>query len=119
MLAVRMSVLYPGGERKRFDHAYYADIHMPLAAHLLDPLHYEVDRGIAGGIPGSAAPYVAGGHFYFASLADFDRAIAAHGAELQADIPNYTDIAPVIQVSEVVTVAGKGAPPSWAAGSRF
>jgi uncharacterized protein (TIGR02118 family) len=101
MAAIKVSVLYPAGEGKRFDHGYYATTHMPMAGWLLQPTRYEIDRGIGGGTPGSAAPYVAGCHFYFSSLDDFQRAITSHGAELQADFPNYTDIAPIIQVSEV------------------
>jgi hypothetical protein len=29
------------------------------------------------------------------------RALKAHGAETQADIPNFTDVAPVILIGEV------------------
>jgi hypothetical protein len=39
-------------------------------------------------------------------LADFQTAITAHMPAWLADIPNYTDIAPVIQVSEIVVGDG-------------
>jgi uncharacterized protein (TIGR02118 family) len=41
------------------------------------------------------------GHLYFESVAEFQAAFAPHAAAIMADIPNYTNIQPVIQVSEV------------------
>jgi len=41
------------------------------------------------------------GNLYFNTVADFQQAMAAHGAELQADIPNFTDIMPQLQINEV------------------
>jgi hypothetical protein len=38
---------------------------------------------------------------HFASRAAFDAAIAAAGDALFADIPNYTDATPILQVSEL------------------
>jgi uncharacterized protein (TIGR02118 family) len=40
-------------------------------------------------------------HYLFDTADDFMAAFLPHAAELQGDMPNYTDIAPVIQVSEV------------------
>jgi uncharacterized protein (TIGR02118 family) len=36
------------------------------------------------------------------SVEGFQAAMQEHGAEILGDIANYTDIAPVVQVSEVV-----------------
>ncbi len=102
---IRVSVLYPSREGARFDHTYYARTHMPLVEARLKEsglLRYEIDRGIAGGAPGTPAPFVAIGHLYFDTLSDFQAGIAAHGGELMGDIPNYTDIQPQIQISEIV-----------------
>jgi hypothetical protein len=33
---------------------------------------------------------------------DFQKEIAPHGTEIMGDIPNYTDISPQIQISEIV-----------------
>jgi uncharacterized protein (TIGR02118 family) len=41
-------------------------------------------------------------HFSFDSLGDFKAAFEPHRAELQGDVPNYTNIAPTVQISEVV-----------------
>ena len=39
---------------------------------------------------------------YFNSLADFQTSMGAHGKTLLDDIPNYTNIQPQIQISEIV-----------------
>jgi uncharacterized protein (TIGR02118 family) len=102
---VRISVLYANQPGKRFDHTYYAQKHLPMVMNRLKGfgmLRYEVDKGLAGGSPGAPAPFVAACHLYFNAAGDFQKGIAANGKEIMADIPNYTDIAPQIQISEVV-----------------
>ncbi len=51
--------------------------------------------------PGTPAPFVAMGHLHFDSLEALQAAFEQHAAEIMADIPNYTEIAPVMQISEV------------------
>ena len=102
---VRITVLYPNTAGKRFDHTYYAQKHLPMVMDRLKShgmLRYEVDKGLAGGGPGAAAPFVAACHLYFNSAAEFQNGIGANGKEIMGDIPNYTDIAPQIQISEIV-----------------
>ena len=41
-------------------------------------------------------------HLYCESPATFQAAFGPHAAEILADIPNYTDLQPVLQISEVV-----------------
>ncbi len=102
---IRVSVHYPGKAGARFDHAYYKDKHMKLVGERLGGLglvRAEIDRGLSGGAPGSAAPFACIGYLYFNSLDDFKKAMGAHGKELMADVPNFTDITPEVQISEVV-----------------
>jgi uncharacterized protein (TIGR02118 family) len=102
---VRVSVLYPNEPSKRFDHAYYAGKHLPMVMERLKSsgmLRYEVDKGLAGGGPEATAPFVAACHLYFHAVADFQKGMAAHSTEILGDIPNYTDISPQIQISEIV-----------------
>jgi uncharacterized protein (TIGR02118 family) len=61
-----------------------------------------VDKGLGGGAPGSAPTYAASGHLFFDSVEDFQASFGPHTKEIMGDIPNYTDITPVIQISEVV-----------------
>ena len=99
---IRVSVLYPAGDGKRFDHRYYSDTHMPMAARLLDAVRHETDRGISAFPADMPATYVAIGHFYFHSLEDFHTRFAANVRQIVADVPNYTDITPTMQISEIL-----------------
>lgn len=102
---IRISFLYPNEPGKKFDHSYFAHTHMALVKKRLSALgliRVEVDRGIAGAALESEAPFISAAHLYFNSAEEFRKAIAACGAELMGDVPNYTDIQPQMQMSEMV-----------------
>ena len=103
---VRISILYPNKKGSRFDMAYYIERHMPQSIRLLSAhpgfKGVSVEKGLGGAAPGSEAAYVAMCHFLFDSVEAFMSAFAPHAPELQGDIPNYTDVAPLIQVNEVL-----------------
>ena len=48
------------------------------------------------------SPFLAAGHLYFNSLEDFQTGFFTHVDEFTIDMPNYTDIAPQMQISEIV-----------------
>jgi uncharacterized protein (TIGR02118 family) len=100
---VKVSVLYPNTPGCKFDMTYYLNRHMPMVQQKLGPActRMAVEEGLAGGAPGAPATYVAMGHLYFDSTESFQAAFAPHAPAIMADIPNYTDIQPVIQISEV------------------
>ncbi len=57
---IKVSVMYANEPGARFDHDYYRDKHMALieqrmGAHLKK---YTVDKGLAGGAPGTPATYI-------------------------------------------------------------
>ena len=101
---IKVSVMYPNIVGARFDHQYYRDKHMPLLkARMGDTcLRYSIDKGLAGGDARTGATYIGMCHLYCASISDFEVAFAPHAKEIMSDIANYTDLKPVIQVSEVV-----------------
>ncbi len=101
---VKVAILYPSGDGKTFDMDYYTDKHMPMVADLFgDPLkRYAIDKGVAGRTPEEPLPYVAVGYFYFDTLTDYQNAFSANAEKILSDIPNYTNIQPVVQISEVV-----------------
>jgi len=101
---IKVSILYPNKPGSRFDHDYYRDRHMPLVKARLGEAcqRYTVDKGLAGGAPGTPAPYVGMCHLYCDSVEAFQRGFAPHAKEIMADVPNYTDLAPLVQISEVV-----------------
>ena len=101
---IKVSVMYPNVPGARFDHDYYRDKHMPmLKSRMGESLRfYTVDKGLAGAAPGEPAPYVGMCHLFCDSVEAFQAGFGPHAQEIMADIPNYTDQSPVIQISEVV-----------------
>jgi uncharacterized protein (TIGR02118 family) len=100
-----VSVMYPQGPGKHFDHVYYEQKHRHLVMDRLAGmgiLRYEILQGVSGLGPGSEPAFACIGNLYFGSVSEFQQAMTAHGAELQADIPNFTDIQPQFQISESV-----------------
>jgi uncharacterized protein (TIGR02118 family) len=94
---IKLSVSYPSGDGTTFDHDYYAKAHVPMCNSTFSPTKTEIDKGIDG-------PSVAGVHFYFDSMESLQAAMGSPKmGEIIADVANYTNIAPVMQISEVVS----------------
>jgi uncharacterized protein (TIGR02118 family) len=100
---IKVTVLYPAGENTKFDMSYYCEKHMPTARERFGAAckGMSIEQGLAGGAPGSPPTYVAMGHFLFESTDAFQAAMAPHAAELMDDVANYTNVQPLIQISEV------------------
>jgi uncharacterized protein (TIGR02118 family) len=101
---IKVSVMYPNTPGAKFNHDYYRDQHMPMVKAKLGAAlkSYTVDKGLAGGAPGAPATYVAMCHLFCDSVEAFQAGFGPHAKAIMADVPNYTDIAPVMQISEVV-----------------
>jgi len=103
---IKISILYPNNPNVWFDLSYYLDKHMPLSIRLLSANSgfegVSVECGLGGAMPGTEAAYIVMCHFLFNSAEDFMAAFDPHAAVLQGDMPNYTDIEPIIQISEVL-----------------
>lgn len=101
---IKVTILYPNGEGKTFDMDYYSSKHMPMVASLLgDSLkRVEIDKGIGGRTPEEPVPYLAIGYLYFDQLSDYQNSFGPHAEKIVSDIPNYTNIQPIIQISEVL-----------------
>ena len=100
---VKVSIFYPNKPGSRFDADYYLNIHMPLAAKLLGHAVKETtaEIGVSGEAPGEPPAFAAIAGFTSESAENFLRAFMPVAGQLQCDIPNYTDIAPVIQFSNL------------------
>jgi uncharacterized protein (TIGR02118 family) len=100
----KVAILYPNGEDKTFDMDYYENKHMPMVAGLLGEnlKLYEIDKGIAAGrTPNDKAPFVAIGYFFITDVAAYNKTIAQNIDAIRTDIKKYTNIQPVIQISEI------------------
>lgn len=101
---IKVSVMYPNSPDARFDHAYYRDRHMPMVQSRMGEhlKYYTVDKGLGGGAPGVAATYIAIGHLVCDSIEAFQAGFGPHTNEIMGDIPNYTNLTPTIQISDIV-----------------
>ncbi len=102
---IKVSVFYPHSDGAGFDMDYYQNKHIPMVAELTGDAckGTSIDSGLAGGAPGQPPTYVAIGHLLFDSVEAFQGAFAPHASQIMSDIPNYTSIAPIIQISNVVS----------------
>ena len=83
---------------------YYVNKHIPLVGKLLGNAlkGATVEQGLGGGAPGSSAPFAGMGNMYFDSKDAFGNAFGPNAEKIMGDLPNFTNIEPVIQVSEVL-----------------
>ena len=102
---IKVSVLYPNEQGKKFDLDYYANKHIPMVQRLLGPIglvRTELEKGISSADPSQPAPFVALGHLYFDTTDQVHEGFKTHGGEIMGDIKNYTDIQPTFQISETI-----------------
>lgn len=93
---IKLSVLYPKTEGATFDHDYYKNSHVPLCLKTWGIDSAEIQKGVDG-------PYEAAVIIPFESMDALGAAMGSEGtAAVMADVENYTTIAPVMQISEVV-----------------
>lgn len=102
----KVSILYPNGEGKTFDMDYYEKTHMPMVAGFIGKnlRFYEIDKGLSGRTPNDKVPFLAIGYFYIGDVAAYNKSIADNIDLIINDFKNYTNIHPVIQISEIKDV---------------
>ena len=61
-----------------------------------------IEKGIAGSGPGAPPRFLAMGHLYFENVEAFQTSFGRHAEQIMADIPNFTNTEPIIQISEVI-----------------
>ena len=100
----KVSVMYPNEEGAEFNFDYYQNTHMKMVQEHLTPfglIKTGVDKGVSGG--GDEPPHYIGiGHLYFDSIESYDKGIAEKGSILRGDIPNFTNLTPIRQISEIL-----------------
>ena len=99
----KVAILYPNGEDKTFDFEYYESIHMPMVAGFLGEnlKFYEINKGIVGRTPEEKITYLAIGYFYIKDIDEYNKAIGHNINTIRDDFKNYTNIQPIIQISEL------------------
>ena len=96
----RVTVLYQNKDGAHFNFDYYMAKHVPWVAGLAGS-SIEVRRGLSAA-NGAAAPFVCVATIHINSIDEFQAMFAKHGAQILADIPNYTNIEPFVQFDEIL-----------------
>jgi uncharacterized protein (TIGR02118 family) len=83
---------------------YYCNKHIPLVGGLLgDSVKgAAVRKGLGGAAPNSSDVFVAMGNLFFDNMESFETSFGPNAKIIMADLPNYTNVEPVVQVSELV-----------------
>lgn len=99
----KVTVLYPNSEGITFDMDYYVNEHFPMLREKLGAALKGdgAEGGLAGAMPGMPAPFIAIGYLLFDSVEAFQQAFGPHMGDVLADIPNYTNAQPTVQISQV------------------
>ena len=101
---IKVSVFYENTEGKKFDMVYYTNKHIPMIKEKLGTAckRVEVDEGLGGAQPGTKPEFVAVAHMLFDSVETFQKTFGLDAATIMGDVPNYTDIQPIVQISNVM-----------------
>ena len=101
---IKVSVIYPDKAGAKFDHAYYRARHLPLIKSRMGEglKYYAIDKGLSDAAGKTPGTYVAMCHLLCDSMEAYRSSFGPHAKEINGDIRNFTDIAPIVQISEVV-----------------
>lgn len=102
--SIKVSVLYPKASGKHFDMQYYSNDHVGMVAELLgnSVIGATVEKGLSSSVPGSDPEFEAMGNLYFESMESFQNSFGPNAEKIMGDLPNFTNIQPIVQISEVV-----------------
>jgi uncharacterized protein (TIGR02118 family) len=93
---IAVTILYPRTDDSTFDMDYYTSTHMPMFAESLgDACQGWGAADIAKG------KFAAMGWIVADSQDAFRAAMAEHGAKIQGDVPNYTNVQPEMLIGEI------------------
>ena len=82
---IKVTVLYPNEEGKKFDHAYFSTTHQALVQKLLTPMgliKFETEKGVSSADPNEPAPFIAVGQLSFNTTEEVHEGFKAHGGEM-------------------------------------
>lgn len=102
----RSLAMFPKTPGSRFDMDYFLNKHLPLVKTLFKHtglISIDVEIGVALAPPHPALGYTVITALTFNTLEALEQATASNSARLRADIPNFTNVQPLIQVNQLVS----------------
>lgn len=103
---IRVAIMYPNKPGNEFNSNYYRSFHLDLVKEKYTPFglqRIELDEAKVLEGP-QKAPYFAIGYLIFESTKEFLTAIKEAGEEIMADVENFTNTSPVVQISQFSTL---------------
>ena len=98
---IYVTVLYPNRDDAKFDFKYYTTKHIPMVVRLLAN-DIDIYKGVSSFTDAPPA-FVCTARIRINSMEEFSAAMAQHGGTILGDMPNYTNIEPIVQIDEVLT----------------
>ena len=94
--------MYPNTSGSKFDMDYYLGSHFDLVGKLLGHklLSARAIKGVATPDPDTPPPYQVIAILELESVEDLHALMGEHGEEVMGDILNFTDVTPIVQISE-------------------
>ena len=101
---IKLTVMYPNSEDLKFDKEYYTTQHSQLLSDLLGDavIASDINMGISGASSEQSAPYIVIANLTFESQETFQNSFGANAENILADLPNFTNVQPQVQISEIV-----------------
>ncbi|MEX2524591.1 MAG: EthD family reductase [Gammaproteobacteria bacterium] len=98
---IRVHVMYPRQDGVTFDYDYYLNKHIPMVQDLVGGALKEVRIFKGGpGPDGSPESFVTTASLFFDSTEAFGEAFGPHAEQILGDIPNFTNVQPIVQIDE-------------------
>ena len=98
MSKVKVSVLYPRNEGSTFDMEYYNAKHRAIVERALGPVEFSCEEGLPD------QPFMAVGHLLYESMDAMQSAMGSpDAAEAMADVPNFTNATPQLQIGTIIS----------------
>lgn len=100
---IKVSLFYSNESNKYFNDSYYLEVHIPMSVRLqgANLKAVQVETALANAPEEIPPVYVAICHFYYETPEHFFAAFLPHREMLEKDMDNYTNIKPLVQMSEV------------------
>jgi len=105
-MAITVTMLFPTEPDSRFDWDYFLNSHVPMVEAALagdNLIQIKVALGLSGTAPGDAPAYQAVMIVSYDSIVAFHRTWRQHHHRIMADVTNFTNTRPVVQLSEDIS----------------
>lgn len=99
---VKLTVMYPHREDARFDMKYYVNHHIMIHREDKNVLGIVIEQGENAFRGGDTPAMACVAHFFYESIGKLNESRTPEKSDRQMkDLPNFTDIVPMDQISEV------------------